>query len=113
MIVSPVLTNQERAALGELRARLEDLLGSRLRKIVLFGSKARGDAEADSDTDVAIIIQGLDRSLKRHILDIVAQIELNHLTPLSTLIMSKADFDQLKAREIRLAADIEREGVPL
>ncbi len=111
MTFSPILTSEERAALSELRSRLVVLLGSRLQKVLLFGSKARGDAEADSDTDVAIIVEGLDQSLKRQILDIVTDIELNHLTPLSTLIMSKADFDQLKARELRLAEDIEREGV--
>ncbi len=113
MTASPILTAEERLALSELHSRLEDLLGSRLKRMVLFGSKARGDAEPNSDTDVAIIVEGLDRILKSQILDIVAEVELNHLTPLSTLILSNADFDRLKARELRLADDIEREGLSL
>ena len=81
--------------------------------MVLFSSKARGDAEPDSDTDVAIIIEGLDRNLRRRIFDITAAIELKYLTPLSTLVISTADFTEMKARELRLAEDIDREGVPV
>ncbi|MFB3905143.1 MAG: nucleotidyltransferase domain-containing protein [Acidobacteriota bacterium] len=84
MKLSPILTTGERQALSELRARLNDLLGPRLERLVLFGSKARGDAERHPDTDVAVIAEGLDRQLKREILDIVTDIELNHLTPLET-----------------------------
>jgi len=113
MKVSPSLTPAERRALSALRTRLDEMLGSRLDRMVLFGSKARGDAEADSDTDVAIIVEDLDRTLKRRILDLVAEIELGHLTPLSTLIMSTADLKRLKDRELRLADDLEREGVRL
>lgn len=38
--------------LAELRRRLATLYGSRLARIVLFGSYARGDAEPGSDIDV-------------------------------------------------------------
>ncbi len=42
-----------KAILIELRHRLELLYGDRLVKVVLFGSRARGDAGLDSDIDVA------------------------------------------------------------
>ena len=96
----------------ELKDVLKRFLGDRIR-LVLYGSRARGDYADESDIDIAIIVQGLTRELKNQILNIVADIEIKHLTPLSTLVLSEEDFESLKKRERRIALDIEREGIPL
>jgi len=101
------------SAIIDLKHRLETLLGDRLERIVLFGSRARGDWDADSDTDIAIIVRGLDHHLKMRVLDEVASVELDHLAPLSTLVLSTERFSYLLGRERRIALDIEREGIPL
>ena len=44
--------------LAELRQQLEAVYGSRLVKLVLFGSQARGDAEPGSDIDVLVVLKG-------------------------------------------------------
>lgn len=97
----------------ELKNTLGEFLGDRMTKLVLYGSRARGDYNENSDIDVAIIIRGLTRELKNQILDKVAEIEFEYLTPLSTLVLSEEDFELLKKRERRIALDIEREGIPL
>ncbi|PWB79955.1 MAG: hypothetical protein C3F11_19350 [Methylocystaceae bacterium] len=43
--------------LARFRAALEAIYGSRLDRVVLFGSRARGDARADSDYDVAVFLK--------------------------------------------------------
>lgn len=51
-----------------IRDGVRKLYGRRLERIVLFGSRARGDARPDSDYDVAIFLrgfEGLDRELDR------------------------------------------------
>jgi predicted nucleotidyltransferase len=78
--------------------------------MVLFGSKARGDSERDSDIDVAILVHGMTAEVKRRILDIVAEIELDRLLPLSTLVLSSEEFARLKSHELRVDLDIEHEG---
>jgi predicted nucleotidyltransferase len=40
--------------LERFRQALAELYGPALDRVVLFGSRARGDAEADSDYDVAV-----------------------------------------------------------
>jgi predicted nucleotidyltransferase len=45
--------------LTRFRAALAELYGSRLERVVLFGSRARGEARADSDYDVAVFVRDL------------------------------------------------------
>jgi uncharacterized protein len=99
--------------LKHLKNRLTELLGDSIEKMVLFGSRARGDFDTDSDIDIAIIVDGLDPTMKDSLYNAVAEIELEFLTPLSTLAMSHAVYTRLLKQERRIALDIEREGVPL
>jgi len=108
-----IVTPQHRLALRDLKDAMEKLLGKDLIQLKLFGSRARGDADADSDLDVVLIAGNLTRKRRREILDQVADIELEHLTPISLLLISQEDFRRLLSRERRIAVDIEREGVPI
>lgn len=44
--------------LAALRRGLEEIYGDRLVRLVLYGSRARGDAEPDSDIDVLVVLKG-------------------------------------------------------
>lgn len=105
--------NEINETLNDLKERLIEMLGDRLVLLALYGSRARGDYERHSDIDIAVIVRDLDRKLKLRILQGVAEIELEHLVPLSTLVMSESDYTDLLRRERRIALDIQREGVPL
>ena len=50
----------EEPVLRRLKAELARLYGPRLERVILFGSRARGDARPDSDWDVAVILKGYD-----------------------------------------------------
>lgn len=43
----------------QFRAMLDDMYGERLDRVVLFGSRARGDEREDSDYDVAVFLKSL------------------------------------------------------
>ena len=45
--------------LTRFRAALSELYGDRLAHVVLYGSRARGDARPDSDYDVAVFLKSL------------------------------------------------------
>jgi predicted nucleotidyltransferase len=45
--------------LKRFRAALDELYGDRVERVVLFGSRARGDAREDSDYDVAVFLKDL------------------------------------------------------
>src|SRR2546430_2509442 len=63
--MTEVLTSQD--IQQEITAGLEAGLGDNLVAVVLFGSRARGEARAESDWDLLLIANGLPAgTLKRH-----------------------------------------------
>ena len=113
MIKLKYLSEEEKKAVEEIKERILSLSGIKLKGIYLFGSKARGDYDPESDIDLAIIIDGLDREMKRKVIDIVAEIETKYIVVVSSLVLSLKDFTDLKEHERRIALDIEREGLPV
>ncbi len=50
-------TLQDDPVLTRFRAAVAEIYGDRVERIVLFGSRARGDAKPDSDYDIAVFIK--------------------------------------------------------
>ena len=66
----------------EIKRYLKDKYGDNIRKVILYGSHARGEATEDSDVDVMIVVS-----------DDVDNLEiLNYLTPLLSKFM---DYGEL------------------
>lgn len=60
--------NEPDPVIALIRDGTRRLFGARLARIVLYGSRAKGDARPDSDYDVAVFLrdfEGLDRELDR------------------------------------------------
>jgi predicted nucleotidyltransferase len=52
-------TAQMDGILTRFRNALNETYGAQLERVVLFGSRARGDARADSDYDVAVFLRDM------------------------------------------------------
>src|SRR3954453_9233498 len=102
--------------LKRFRAALEESYGDRLERVVLFGSRARGDASEDSDYDIAVFL----KDLKEGDLDTRWQ-ELDRLADLRSAILSETE-PSLDAKpspagayrnQTSIMGEIRREGVDL
>jgi predicted nucleotidyltransferase len=67
--------------LKRFRTALDEIYGDRLERVVLYGSRARGDAHEDSDYDVAVFLKDLREG------DAVNWRELYRLADLGTEIL--------------------------
>ena len=58
--------------LQKFRAALTEIYGDRIERVVLYGSRARGDAKPDSDYDIALFLKGPTDTWEelKHIVDI-------------------------------------------
>lgn len=96
--------------LQELRRRFEQLYGNRLVHLVLFGSRARGDAEPDSDIDVLVVLKGpvnAGEEIERT-LDIVSDLSLEKDVVISCVFM---DYERYQHKNGPLLRNIRKEGV--
>lgn len=111
--LSVPLKKNEIETIKEFKKYLQKHFPENSWKLFLFGSKARGDYSRHSDTDVALILNGMTREIKKNLIDKICDFEIKHDAFISLLTFSKEEFDRLKKREKRIALDIEKEGIPL
>jgi predicted nucleotidyltransferase len=101
------------AALAEIAAEMRTRFGGRLTQLMLFGSHARGEATEDSDVDVLIVVKDLTSADGRLVDACVGDILTRTDVLLSPLLLSDARFEELRSRERRLIAEIDRDGTPV
>ena len=68
---------QNNPILKGFRAALNEIYGDRLERVVLFGSRARGDADEESDYDIAVFLRDLSNQ----------PAEMNRLADLATDVL--------------------------
>jgi uncharacterized protein len=60
LVMPSTTTTKIDPVLQSFRQALAELYGPALDRVVLFGSRARGDAKADSDYDAAVFLKDMD-----------------------------------------------------
>ena len=97
--------------LSQFRAALNALYGDRLARVVLYGSRARGDAEDDSDYDVAIFLRSLpDRWAE---LDRLADLRIRFLDETGAFFDARPYPVMAYRERSPLMHEIRREGIDL
>jgi hypothetical protein len=90
------LTKRDHQALQEFVTYLRTTLANQIESVALFGSKARGDSEQESDIDVLVILTGEDRELRREILRQAACISLKHDVILSSRVIGAVRWEKMR-----------------
>ena len=85
----------------------------RIHNVVLFGSRARGDAEPDSDMDVLVIVDDLTEEMEEYISECAWKAGFEHGIVVVPVIFSRNDWENGPERYSLLAEAIRLEGVYL
>jgi predicted nucleotidyltransferase len=110
------LAANERAALAAFVARLRQQYGDDLLRVVLFGSKARGDADKESDLDVLVVVRVPLEDYDRHwmqIVDLAWETGFERDLVFSPLIKDEAAYAQMQEWNLLINRNIEQDGVEL
>jgi len=97
--------------LKEFKQKIAELYGQRLKKIVLYGSYARGQANDEhSDIDLAVVLVGNVRPCKEidRMIDIITDINLDYDILLSVYPVSENDYQSVNSP---LLLNLRREGI--
>jgi predicted nucleotidyltransferase len=97
--------------LARFRATLDELYGARIERVVLFGSRARGDAHLESDYDVAVFLRDLTDRWRE--IDRLAAIETDILTETGGFIHAMPYRAGSYRERTPLMHEIRREGIDL
>lgn len=100
-----------RKALAEFRKELVNLLGDNLLEVRLFGSRARGDAEPDSDVDVMLLVRERTENLRDRVMDVSAPLSLKYELVIMTLIMTPEELADEEDMETLLYSSLMKEGI--
>jgi predicted nucleotidyltransferase len=110
------LTPNEQAALTELVNRLRQRYGDDLLRVVLFGSKARGDFDDESDLDILIVVRMPDDDYRRHwdeIMHSTYDIDLEYGVVTSLFIKNEPDYARMRQWNLLINRNIEQDGIEL
>jgi len=108
-----VLLPHEIAAVSEYVRRLYQTWGHELVGLWLFGSKARGDADSDSDVDLLVVLEKAPPQARWHIWGLGSDVSLEYDVLLNAHIVDAARWDDERRYRGTLWREIERDGVPL
>jgi uncharacterized protein len=107
------LLPHEKTAVSACATSLADLLSDNLVGLWLFGSKARGDFDSDSDIDLLIIVKRLDPKIRWRIRATAADCSLHHDVLFNTHIQVQEEWRKISRYAGTLWREIERDGIPL
>ena len=129
--VSNYLTPTEKKALSELKEKIKEKYPEA--EIILYGSKARGDYNENSDIDIMIIIKDnhqinksisfeeleklyflpVDKKVKNEILGILTDIQVKYCVSIDFQVKNKSYIETNLAGVVPLYKNIRKEGIEL
>ena len=106
------LKDNEIKAINALKKTILDLYPDA--EIILFGSKARGDYDKDSDIDILILLNAeVNSKIEEKIIGDIYDIELKYDILFGLLIQNKNLWHSSKYQVMPVAENINKEGIVL
>lgn len=98
--------------LEEVKRRLNDIYGDKLKGIILYGSYARGDFSEGSDIDLIILLEYMEESSaeREKYFDVIWELELIYDVVISIIPLREEEY---RTRRMPLILNAKREGISI
>lgn len=106
-----MLTRDDAAIARELKRRIEEI--TEVSKLVVYGSRARGDATPESDMDVYIEVPVLTPELRWRISEAAWEVGFDSGIVISTFVTTPKDVQEGPIGANPLLIAVQREGISL
>lgn len=89
--------------------QMRQRLGDHLRQVILFGSRARGDFEPDSDYDCLAVVDEVSPAVKNEIIEVIGEFLYNHDVIFSIFPITEEKYQQRSFDPFLI--NVRREGI--
>ncbi len=107
------LTQREKDIIQQFKSEVVKRYPEDVISLIVFGSKARGDASEESDIDILVVTKSDNWRIGDQIRDIGYDLELKHNLVLSIQVVSQSHINHLKKIRSQFMRNIERDGITL
>lgn len=109
----PKLTRDERTWLREYCKALDEQHPGAVRRLLIYGSKARGDAGPDSDLDVLLVIRNEDAKRKGELRWTGHMLAATSDAVPSIMVYTEDEWEHRRQIRSPFRANVERDAVPV
>jgi predicted nucleotidyltransferase len=104
------VTTRDSLILRRLKAKVAERLP--LSRLVLFGSRARGDNEPDSDMDVLVVLEGpVSRESEEYVRSCAWELSYENGVVIFPLVVARTEWEEGPTSASLLAVAVGTEGV--
>jgi predicted nucleotidyltransferase len=107
------LSSGERAAISEYAEQIHNRYPERVFSVTLFGSKARGDADIESDIDLLVLVDEESNSFRSDLWRIASDVSLEHNVVLSVRVYAQERWAESQRIRLPIYRAIVADGIPL
>ena len=107
------LNQIEEKSLGEFKDKLNNIFKNRIKTMLLYGSKARGDYNRTSDIDVFILIEEGGYEVRDQIADMSYDIFLKYEVLISPRVININEYEVLNRWQTAFIKNLQRDGIKI
>ncbi|MEI6125178.1 MAG: nucleotidyltransferase domain-containing protein [Pseudomonadota bacterium] len=109
--MQPFLSPNEKAALDKLKSDISSKYN--LLEMKLYGSKARGDHDSESDIDVLIVLDTLDWATEKDVYELCFTTGLAYDVLIAPMVYSKNEMASNLVKATPFYLTVQKEGIAL
>lgn len=103
------MSDQDRRILDEFSREIRKRLPNA--KIWAFGSRSRGTADWDSDFDMCVVLEHVDRAIDRWIREVAWEVGFENERLITTIVLDSEQFETGPMSESTLVGNILHDGI--
>jgi len=108
----PWITDEEQVMLAQCRNTIKEIDSTA--ELILYGSRARGDHQKDSDYDFLVLLDGTVTAHREELFrNALYDIELQTGKALTIFALNKSDWNSPLYRAMPFHQNVLRDGIPL
>lgn len=106
------MNKTEKIVLDKFKALLSDRIG--LHSLILFGSRARGDADPDSDLDILVVLDSQPTDSGRDLIsDCAWEAGFEYGLVVVPIVFTRQEWEEGPERYSLLCQAVQAEGIPI